>query len=228
MRHNRRTTGNSDNSERRIPISELRNRGRDSAPTGLIVGAESLPRWRVLRSAFSALRSAFPGISIVSPRFRTVVAALLFLNLAACRHAGDRPQKKAAEPFRVHAEGVSPKRAESLATTAWPQPVQTEVADLDGDGTPDTLCLYEQATDLPATSEDVLNQHIRLTIHTRRGSFTVVDEDWAVDGKVSVLLSDTRRPPIFGVGESGAGEFSWFQWDGKTYRAASASEPGLE
>jgi hypothetical protein len=145
---------------------------------------------------------------------------LLFLNLATCRRADDKLRKVAAEPFRV--------QAESVVATEGPRPVQTLVADLDGDGTPDTLCLYEQATDLPATSEDVPNQHIRITIHARRGNFTVVDEDWAVDGKVSVLLSDTRRPPIFGVGASGTGEFSWYQWDGKTYSATSASEPGLE
>jgi hypothetical protein len=163
-----------------------------------------------------------------------IILALLSLSLAACRRSGDRAST-APSPFRVLPETKgtgsnsrpAPTRNDEEAASTGGQQVQTVTADLDGDGTADTLCLSEQpagATD----AEGVPTRHVRLTVVGHRGRFAVVDETWAVAGKLSLLVSDTRQPPLFAVGVPATGDLTWYHWDGSAYRVTSGTEPGFE
>ena len=147
---------------------------------------------------------------------RAAGLALLALCLFGCRPAGP---KLAPAPFHV--------APETTAAGAFEKPRQTVVADLDGDASPETLRLYEQSSGA-TDAEGVPIQHVQVTVTARRGRSTLVDEDWAVAGTVSVLVSDAAKPPYIGVGVPAAGELNWYQWNGSAYRATSGTETGSE
>lgn len=90
----------------------------------------------------------------------------------------------------------------------------------------DTLKLFDRA-EAPA-GEEITNRQVRVTIAGRRGRFTVVDEVWAIEGRLGVALTGSEPPPAFMVGVLNSGEKYWYRWDGSGYRVIGAGEPGFE
>jgi len=163
-------------------------------------------------------------------RFRLSRPLLLTLCIGFFLAGGcSRPAREGAmrrsggsesEPFRVK---------ETPVTDSGPD--QVLVADFNGDGVPDTLRLYQSEPSQPAGSESVQSRQIRVTIATGGPGarvFTVVDETWAVDGKVAVSVVSDRTPPPFAVGVPNSDERYWYQWDGQTFRQVGSVEQSYE
>jgi hypothetical protein len=148
------------------------------------------------------------------------------LLLLACGSPKNRHPVSAADPRT----GPFRPRPETIAAGTPADSTQIIVADFDGNGLLDTLCLAQRAQ--PADGEDMATRHIRVTIIRRRGgervSSTLIDEVWATEGRVMAEVSDRSSPPTIAVGVPDTDERLWYHWDGAAFRVIANPVPGYE
>jgi hypothetical protein len=159
-------------------------------------------------------------------------AGWLLVTATGCRSSTEREGAKtkrfAREPFRVRSEGG----AQSAPAAVSSEPDQVLIADFDGDGRLDTLRLCQQISPNSLLADSVQSRHVRVVISGWSNSgpvqVTVLDEVWAIEGKIAVSLAPGRVPPVFAVGVPDSYECYWYQWDGTSYRVTTSVEPGQE